>query len=107
MDMIPNHCGSEHWFFKDPPMDNWINNQSGFKQTSHRRETVQDIYASEIDKKEHADGWFVETMPDLNQKNQENVKVFNSKHTCGGLNMQNFQEFRVDTYPYSDKDFMS
>ena len=20
MDLIPNHCGSEHWFFKDPPM---------------------------------------------------------------------------------------
>ena len=55
MDLIPNNCGSEHWFFKDPPMDNWFNNQSGFKQTSHRRETVQDIYASEIDKIEHAD----------------------------------------------------
>ena len=27
MDMILNHSGSEHWFVKDPPMDNWINNQ--------------------------------------------------------------------------------
>ena len=53
MDMIPNHCGSFHWFFTDPPMQNWFNNQNEFKQTSHRRETVQDIYASEIDKKEH------------------------------------------------------
>ena len=35
--------------FKDP-MDDWINNQSKFKQTSHRRETIQDIHASEIDK---------------------------------------------------------
>ncbi len=36
MDMIPNHCGSFHWFFIDPPMKNWFNNQSEFKQTTHR-----------------------------------------------------------------------
>ena len=106
MDMIPNHCGSEHWFFKDPPMDNWINNQSGFKQTSHRRETVQDIYASEIDKKEHADGWFVETMPDLNQKNKKMSKYL-IQNTLWWIEYAELSGIRVDTYPYSDKDFMS
>ena len=106
MDMIPNHCGSEHWFFKDPPMDNWFNNQSGFKQTSHRRETVQDIYASEIDKREHADGWFVETMPDLNQKNQKMSKYL-IQNTLWWIEYARLSGIRVDTYPYSDKDFMS
>lgn len=106
MDMIPNHCGSEHWFFKDPPMDNWFNNQSGFKQTSHRRETVQDIYASEIDKREHADGWFVETMPDLNQKNQKTSKYL-IQNTLWWIEYARLSGIRVDTYPYSDKDFMS
>ena len=106
MDMIPNHCGSEHWFFKDPPMDNWINNQSGFKQTSHRRETVQDIYASEIDKKEHADGWFVETMPDLNQKNKK-MSNYLIQNTLWWIEYAELSGIRVDTYPYSDKDFMT
>jgi glycosidase len=106
MDLIPNHCGSEHWFFKDPPMDNWFNNQSGFKQTSHRRETVQDIYASEIDKREHADGWFVETMPDLNQKNQKMSKYL-IQNTLWWIEYARLSGIRVDTYPYSDKDFMS
>jgi len=106
MDMIPNHCGSEHWFFKDPPMDNWFNNQSGFKQTNHRRETVQDIYASEIDKREHADGWFVETMPDLNQKNQKMSKYL-IQNTLWWIEYARLSGIRVDTYPYSDKDFMS
>ena len=106
MDLIPNHCGSEHWFFIDPPMDDWINNQSGFKQTSHNRETVQDIYASEIDKKEHVDGWFVETMPDLNQKNKKMSKYL-IQNTLWWIEYAELSGIRVDTYPYSDKDFMS
>lgn len=106
MDLIPNHCGSEHWFFKDPPMEDWFNNQSGFKQTSHRRQTVQDIYASEIDKREHADGWFVETMPDLNQKNKKMSKYL-IQNTLWWIEYAGLSGIRVDTYPYSDKNFMS
>ncbi len=106
MDMIPNHCGSEHWFFKDPPMDNWFNNQAGFKVTSHRRETIQDIHASEIDKIEHADGWFVETMPDLNQKNIK-MSTYLIQNTLWWIEYAGLSGIRVDTYPYSDKDFMT
>ena len=106
MDMIPNHCGSEHWFFKDPPMEDWINNQSEFKQTSHRRESIQDIHASEIDKKDFADGWFVETMPDLNQKNEKMSKYL-IQNTLWWIEYAALSGIRVDTYPYSDKDFMT
>ena len=106
MDMIPNHCGSFHWFFKDPPMQNWFNNQNEYKRTSHRRETVQDIYASEIDKKEHADGWFVETMPDLNQKNPI-VSQYLIQNAIWWTEYAGLAGIRVDTYPYSDKDFMT
>ena len=106
MDMIPNHCGSFHWFFIDPPMKNWFNNQSEFKQTTHRRHTVQDIYASEIDKKEHADGWFVETMPDLNQKNPT-VSTYLIQNAIWWTEYAGLAGIRVDTYPYSDKDFMT
>ena len=106
MDMIPNHCGSFHWFFKDPPMKNWFNNQNEYKRTTHRRETVQDIYASEIDKKEHADGWFVETMPDLNQKNPI-VSKYLIQNAIWWTEYAGLAGIRVDTYPYSDKDFMT
>ena len=51
MDIIPNHSGSEHWFVKDPPFSNWLNFNNSYSQTTHRRETVQDIHASEYDKK--------------------------------------------------------
>jgi hypothetical protein len=70
MDMISNHSGSEHWFVKDPPTKDWINFEGKYTQTSHAHYSVQDPYASKYDKKAFVDGWFVETMPDLNQKNK-------------------------------------
>ncbi|NQU55117.1 MAG: cyclomaltodextrinase N-terminal domain-containing protein, partial [Bacteroidetes bacterium] len=57
MDMIFNHCGSEHWWMDDMPMSDWINNYPEYKITNHRRTVNQDPHASEIDRKGMADGW--------------------------------------------------
>lgn len=60
---------------KDHPFSDWVNHQKDFEdghpiaQSNHRRTTNQDSYASEFDKKGLADGWFIEQMPDLNQRN--------------------------------------
>jgi len=69
MDMIMNHCGSGHWWMQDLPSDDWINNPDSFFRTNHRRTTLRDPYASDYDREHFADGWFVPTMPDLNQRN--------------------------------------
>ncbi len=106
MDMILNHSGSEHWFVKDPPMSNWINNQNDFKRTTHMRNTVQDIHASEYDKKAFSDGWFVRTMPDLNQRNQL-MADYLIQNTLWWIEYSGISGIRMDTYPYPDKDFMS
>ncbi len=68
MDMIFNHCGSEHWWMEDLPMSDWINNYPDYKITSHRRTVNQDPHASESDYEAMVDGWFVPSMPDLNQE---------------------------------------
>ncbi|MCB0675042.1 MAG: alpha-amylase, partial [Saprospiraceae bacterium] len=70
MDMIANHCGSEHWWMKDLPTHDWINFQDGFVPTNHRKPVIQDPYVSQYDYTHFADGWFVATMPDLNQRNE-------------------------------------
>ena len=106
MDMILNHSGSEHWFVLDPPMEDWINNQDNFVKTSHKRQTVQDIYASEYDKKAFSDGWFVKTMPDLNQKNPL-MADYLIQNTLWWIEYSGIAGIRMDTYPYPDKDFMS
>ena len=70
MDMIVNHCGSQHWWMKDLPTDDWINQWKEYTETTHRKTLTQDPYASKLDKKIFTDGWFVPTMPDLNQRNE-------------------------------------
>lgn len=106
MDMILNHSGSEHWFVKDPPTKDWINYNNSYVQTSHRRTTHQDPYASEYDKKAFVDGWFVKTMPDLNQ-NQPLMANYLIQNTLWWIEYSGISGIRMDTYPYPDKEFMS
>lgn len=106
MDMIVNHCGSEHWWMEDMPMDNWINFDAEFSPTSHKRTTVQDEYASKEDLKHFNDGWFVATMPDLNQRNplMANYLIQNA---VWWVEYTGLTGIRMDTYPYSDKHFLT
>ena len=106
MDMIVNHSGSEHWFVKDPPTKDWINFDLQFSPTSHRRQANQDIHASEYDKKQFSDGWFVETMPDLNQRN-DLMADYLIQNTIWWIEYLKLGGIRMDTYPYPDKDFMT
>lgn len=106
MDMIVNHCGSEHWFVKDAPTPDWINFNNTFVPTSHRRHTNQDIHASAYDKKHYSDGWFVETMPDLNQRN-DLMADYLIQNTLWWIEYAGLAGIRMDTYPYPDKHFMT
>lgn len=72
MDMIFNHCGVEHPWIKDMPSKDWFNHadfKNNFVQTSYKLTPHVDPYASEYDFDQMNNGWFVEAMPDLNQKN--------------------------------------
>ena len=69
MDVVLNHIGSSHWWMRDPPAPDWINYGGKFTATHHVRESLQDPHGAEADRRLFSDGWFVETMPDLNQRN--------------------------------------
>lgn len=112
MDQVANHCGSEHWWMKDLPFNDWINFQSEFENneeilnSNHRRTSNQDIYASKKDQELMSNGWFVSAMPDLNQKNTFLAKYI-IQNSIWWIETLNLGGIRQDTYPYSDKEFMS
>lgn len=112
MDQVANHTGVEHWWMDDLPFDNWINFQEKFENeedlvySNHRRTTNQDLYASETDKKGMTEGWFVETMPDLNQENPFMAKYL-IQNSIWWIETLGLGGIRQDTYPYPDKAFMS
>ena len=114
MDMIFNHCGFEHPWVKDMPSKDWFNlsdwlKQSGgtsdsrgtdFLQTSYKLTPIVDPYASQVDKRETVEGWFVSTMPDLNQRNPHLMRylIQNSKWWIETIGIDGI---RMDTYPYA------
>lgn len=105
-DMIVNHAGSGHWWSDDLPTADWYNLPNSKTVTSHARTTNQDPYASAFDRAAHADGWFVETMPDLNQKNPL-LADYLIQNAIWWIEYVGLSGIRQDTYPYADKHFMS
>lgn len=106
MDMIMNHCGSEHWWMTDLPTLDWINGAGEFSPTTHRRTTLRDPYALESDRKEFTDGWFVKEMPDLNQR-QPLLADYLIQNSIWWIEFLGLGGIRMDTYCYADADFMS
>ena len=106
MDMIVNHSGSSHWWIDDLPTDDWLNFQGAPQMTSHEHISEQDPYASNYDKRLYSDGWFVDTMPDLNQRNPL-LADYLTQNALWWIEYLGLAGIRMDTYPYPDKQYMS
>ncbi|MGB3607088.1 glycoside hydrolase family 13 protein [Psychroserpens sp.] len=118
MDQVANHCGLEHWWMKDLPFTDWVNLQANYEKhianwnndvtinSNHRRTTNQDRYTSKYDSDANSQGWFVSTMPDLNQRNPF-MATYIIQNSIWWIETAQLNGIRQDTYPYPDKDFMS
>ena len=113
MDMIFNHCGYDHPWVKDMPSKDWFNTPEWMKkgdsyylQTSYKLTPVLDPYSSKVDKRETVDGWFVRSMPDLNQKNPH-VMTYLIQNSEWWIETVGIDGIRMDTYPYADRKAMS
>jgi len=106
MDMVANHMGTGHWWMEELPTQDWLNFQDEVRKTSHARTTNQDPYASEFDIRLHADGWFVDAMPDLNQRNPL-LADYLIQNSIWWVEYLGLHGIRQDTYPYPDKHFMA
>lgn len=106
MDMIFNHCGTGHWWHEDLPMNDWIHQWPEFTRSNYRGGTVTDPYVSQYDSDKMLKGWFDETMADMNQKN-EFVANYLIQNSIWWIEFANLDGIRMDTYPYSYKEFMA
>ena len=121
MDMIFNHCGFEHPWVADMPSRDWLNTpewldarkdktkpevNDKYLQTSYKLTPIVDPYASKVDFKETVEGWFVPTMPDLNQKNTH-VMTYLIQNSEWWIETVGIDGIRMDTYPYADAEGMA
>ena len=102
MDYVTNHWGAQHWMIKDLPTYDWIHQFPGYAQTNYRMTTQFDPNASKMDAKMCMDGWFVQSMPDLNQSNPL-VLNYLIQNAIWWIEYADLDGFRVDTYSYNDK----
>ena len=114
MDMIFNHSGFEHPWTHDMPSKDWLNlpqwlveskgtsdaRGTSFLQTSYKLTPVKDPYASQVDLKETTEGWFVPTMPDLNQRNPHLMRYL-IQNSIWWIETIGIDGIRMDTYPYA------
>lgn len=105
-DIVLNHIGSNHWWMKDLPAKDWLNFPAEYKETNHRRTTVQDPYAAPADKELFVSGWFVPTMPDLNQRNPQ-LANYLIQNSLWWIEYAGLSGIREDTYGYADQEFLS
>ena len=105
-DMVFNHCGSLNFLFADRPADDWFNYDSRYVQTTYKIGTVSDTHAAEADRALAQDGWFVEVMPDLNQRNSA-VLTYLIQNSIWWIEYAGIDGIRQDTYPYADFDAMA
>lgn len=102
-DYVTNHWGAEHWMFKDMPTYDWFHQFPGYAQSNYRMTTQYDTNASKRDAKYCMDGWFVPSMPDLNQSNPL-VLNYLIQNAIWWIEYADLDGYRVDTYSYNDKD---
>lgn len=102
MDYVTNHWGYKHWMMNDLPTYDWIHQFPGYAQTNYRMSTQFDTNASKKDFDLCMDGWFVKSMPDLNQSNPL-VLNYLTQNAIWWIEYADLDGFRVDTYSYNDK----
>ena len=106
MDMIFNHSGSEHPWMHDMPSKDWYNHPDGKLMTDFHLSTVNDPYASDYDYERTVRGWFVSSMPDLNQNNPHVMKYL-IQNSIWWIEYSKIDGIRMDTYPYAEMELMA
>ncbi len=102
-DYVTNHWGWKHWMINDLPAYDWIHQFPGYAQSNYRMSTQMDVNTSDIDKKYCVNGWFVQSMPDLNQSNPL-VLTYLTQNAIWWIEYTDLDGLRVDTYSYNDKE---
>jgi len=104
-DMVFNHVGDQHIFFKDLIDSSWINWWPSYTRTNYRAPLLMDPYAAGSELQIFDKGWFDHHMPDLNTDNVH-LRRFLIQQTLWWVAEFKVSALRIDTYAYPGMAFM-
>jgi glycosidase len=105
LDTVPNHVGPENPWVNDEPTPDWFH---GTK--AHHREAETDFralinpHAPERDKVGTLDGWFADTLPDMNT-DEPAVAQYLRQNAVWWIEETGADGLRIDTFPYVNREF--
>jgi len=122
-DVVPNHVGPKHPWANKPPLPDWFHgtvqhhlNSSapvsgvfygeGKNQNHDLFEAIVDPHAPARLWRNLTEGWFVDTLPDMNTENPV-VAQYLLQNATWWAESSGLDGFRVDTLPYVSRQFWS
>jgi glycosidase len=105
-DAVYNHLGDKHFLFTDPPSKDCFNQWPTYTNTTYKDQPLVDQYASKKDYDISERGWFTTFMPDVNQRNSFMANYL-IQYAIWAVEEYGIDGWRVDTYFYSDRDFLN
>jgi neopullulanase len=105
MDHVNNHIGIQHPWINDLPTPDWCNGTvENHPKAFHAKIELTDTHTDSLIKEKATHGWFVDSMPDLNQMNPF-VARYLIQNTLWWIETTGLDGIREDTYPYIDPEF--
>jgi len=106
MDHVSNHLGVHHPWIANLPTKDWLNGSlDDHENTTHKKRALSDIHADSLLINNVQNGWFIDAMPDLNQKNPY-LANYIIQNTLWWIEFAGIDGIREDTYPYADLQFL-
>ncbi len=106
-DHVSNHIGIGHPWLQNLPSENWLNgNINEHSSDKHYLSSINDPHADPNTVKLLQSFWFVDSMPDLNQKDPY-LANYLIQNTLWWIEFAGIDGIREDTYPYADQEFLS
>jgi len=105
LDTVPNHVGPLHPWASDPPQKDWLHGTPA--QHLRAREDLapaSDPHGNQRDQTALLDGWFVDLLPDLNQRNAA-VSQYLIQNAVWWIESAHLDGLRLDTFPFVDRTF--
>ena len=106
-DHVNNHIGINHPWMSDLPVPDWVNGSlADHLKEKHYLLSITDPYAAPNSVQLQKTFWFVDAMPDLNQRNPQ-LAQYLIQNTLWWMEYTGLDGIREDTYPYPDQAFLA
>jgi neopullulanase len=104
-DQVANHTGPYHPWVDDSPTPTWYNGTRALHlKNVFQTWMLHDPRAEEKSKRETMEGWFLDFLPDLNQRDEE-VERYLIQNTLWWIGTTGLDGIRQDTWQYVPNEF--